>query len=229
MVRRAAGLATVALWLLVAGCGSPDGVDSGEPPPQAGGDQSDIDWTRPLEAGVPVEKASEARVAFLPEKPSDALGSPELILTTDPQYAQVAVRQIAWTYDHPKYGRFIVWERVTDEEAALAEWREMAAETPGCTTIPPDDQTEQDFGVGAGPAIHCVMGERSFVTLEDGREAFVLNGPEYVTLHWLQPLRQPNQGALDRYKNEFRNPALDIFVLGPTLTPEQAIEIANNV
>lgn len=105
------------------------------------------------------------------------------------------------------------------------------AEKPGCVTIPPDEETESDYGEGAGPRTECNIGQRSFVTIGNGLRAFLLEGPDYTSIEWVEPLQVTDSSAVKTAGFAEDRVALEIHVIGRSseLSGQEAVEIANRV
>jgi hypothetical protein len=187
-----------------------------------------------LPGSVPVAGVDAARLPFGPNVP-DGLGTPVRVVASDPAEYSGVDRAIAWVFDHPTYGLFVIQERIVPRAAVEAEWDELVGEAPGCRSVPATPEVQEGFGLDEGAAIEeCSYGNRSFVTLDNGVRAFVLEGNVTTSLQWLEPVKDADEAALLAYRAEVGNPALElavqVTVLGPVgeLTKDEALEIANN-
>lgn len=128
----------------------------------AGGGGPALDLTAPL-AGVGVavtpDEVAEL-VAFAPVDVSP-LGTPDGVFVTDPRLAPQQARVVAWTFDHPTYGAFVLIQE------------------PSQTT-----QEELESLAGCDPASGC-QGSWSLVELASGRRALLIEGPASTALIWL--------------------------------------------
>ena len=221
------GLFLVGAVLLSAcgGIGPPRGSTG-----QGGGDVN-INWDQPLPGGVLIADPAQASLAFAPDVPT-GLGAAEGIFATAGDYESVALHEIAWVYNDPAYGRFVVIERVAESQAWQTEIANLVAETPGCVTVPADQQTEKDFGAGAEPAIECHLGNRSVVTIRNGVTAFLLETDQVTSIEWLESLSAARANALERqFDTGVQNLAVQVVVVGLAneLTADEAIAIAEKV
>ncbi len=195
-MRRPRGVRVRATWVVLAvgvvtivgACGGSGPRPGGEERPAAGGEPV-ADWNDPLVNGVEVSgtQAASTLLPFVPRLPAE-LGDPGRVLVTDPASADREARVFAAMYDHPSYGRFWVIERVAEmTQEELRSWAECER-TTGCE------------------------GSWSLVTVGDGIEAILIEGPVATSVVWLS-----GQVSFD--------------VVGPadTLTGKEAVEIADLV
>ncbi len=115
-----------------------------------------------MPSGVLVEDVATAELPFAPIMPT-VLGIPEKVVLTPPS-TPLPSTEMAWVFDLPGYGRFLVLEHVAERRPTQAEFRELAAQEPGCREIPLGDSDTAGMGPGAGPRIECHMGIQYFVT-----------------------------------------------------------------
>ena len=217
-------LALVASVFALVACGRP-AQEPGSP-----GAAPQLNFDRPIPGGVPITDPSEADLAFTPNAPN-GLGEARGIFATAADRGPRAVHEIAWVLDSEAAGRFLLAERIVDQRAWVSETEQLAAEEPGCITVPPDEETESDFGEGAGPRIECNYGRRSFVTLENGIRAFLLVGPDYTYIEWVESLRVTDPDSLRTSGFDPETAALKVTVVGPSadLSGQEAVEIVNLV
>lgn len=215
--RGALGGVLVSGMLVLASCANhagdtvvPEGAGTGPPP--AGEEGVQPNWDLPISGAAPIQGAADAEVGFALVTPN-GLGPPSGVVATTVEHAPLADREIAWLYkDHPKYSSFVVIEHLVDRSATEHEYAELVSQAPGCT--------EMDDG-----SLDCNFGARSFVKLEDGAKAFVLEGDVTTALHVLADVPLENKVAFDRYDD----PAIEVVVMGPAdgFKAFEAVEVAN--
>ncbi len=220
-------------------CGSVDTSAGGEqststsPLPQSAGEQPN--WQAgALPGSIPIDDPATAGLAFVPHVPQD-LGSPVRIFADDPSDYPPGQRAIAWLFEHPAYGLFVIQERVVPSGAVQREWEEMSAQEAGCHVVPAPPELAEGIGDKDATIHKCNYGTRSLLTLADGRKAFLLEGMVTTGIEWIEPLEITDQKAIASIRAEVGNPDLElglrILVLGPVdeLRGSEAIEIANTL
>ena len=141
MAKRAAVLMAVAAVaiaaaaiILMASAPVPDvpGGHGGVPTGQRAPAPPSIDWDHPI-VGVTVASSSEAygHLSFTPTLPVK-MGAPLRIMVDD-AHSNRAGRQIAWVFQHPIYGRFVLTESITTfTQASLDALSDCTKSTGGC-------------------------------------------------------------------------------------------------
>lgn len=182
-----------------------------------------IDWDVPIVAGAPVDAPGEAVLAFAPDDPPPLEGLTGIV-ATEPSHGPRAFNEIAWVYRHPDYGSFAIVERLEIATAWRSDARAMADEKPGCVSTTPD----AGFGEGAGPGIDCTFGERSWVAVADGSDAFLFEGPQVTSIEWVQVADVVEPSALDAFGAHRQEVELLVTVMGPSssFTADAAVTIA---
>jgi hypothetical protein len=185
-------------------------------------------WQNPIADGVAVESLDAEGLVFTPHAPA-ALGAPLRVVVTEETTVEGPYREVAWVYDDPAYGPFVVVERIVNESGATAEIQELSTHTPGCSPTP---VSEEELGEGAY-AEACTAGYGSLETLKDGTSALEFVGGNTTFVAWVEALTFPSsedESAVTRVL-EFSKPALYIQVIGPSpdFTKEDALAVANGV
>lgn len=224
-MRRLTISVVVAIPLLGSACGTASTTT--EPLAPATGAVAGPDWDRPIAGGIEVAGAAEAGLPFTPNEP-DGLGIPVRILIPPPDAVSAAETEIVWVYDHPKYGRFFLAQHVVERSTTEREYLELSSQVPGCKEIPATAEDEKNFGVGVGPRIECHAGGLSLRTIRGGVSALLHEGGVTTAVHWLEPVSGP---GMETISQRFRDPALEIVVMGPAgaLSAAAALEIAELV
>jgi hypothetical protein len=185
-------------------------------------------WENPIGNGVAIDDPLEAGLVFIPDVPDD-LGLALRILVTPEDAAPAPYREIAWVYEHPQYGRFVIKERIASGTGVLAEIAELASHTPGCVPLSP---VPSGLGEGAYGEV-CHHGERSLITLGSGVTALMVVGENTTFVQWIVPLEFPtiDDEVLVHEVEEYSDGALFVRVIGPTpdFSPEDAGAVANGV
>lgn len=160
----------------------------------------------------------------MPDVP-DRLGTPVEIVATDPAAGHPAFREIAWLFDHPKFGHLVVIEMLTNEAGAKKELEELVSTTPRCHPASPPS--------GFGSATSCTYAERAPLPLVSGASAVRVIGDGTTAVYWVEPVKFVSDDAekVAAEKAEFKDPALYVSLLAPSseLTAEEALEAANSV
>lgn len=183
-------------------------------------------WQSPINDGIAIPTESAALLPYVPRIPDDALGVPERIVTTNPASAPPALREIAWVYQHSTFGTFVIRERIASGSGARAEMEEMSTQAPGCSTGP----AREEFGPGATEDA-CFYGERSLIEIGPGVQALLYVGESTTFVRWVEPLKGVLDPEIERFVDEFPEPALLIEVIGPSgeFTAEEAAAVALEV
>lgn len=182
-------------WALL--FGGPD--EEGQRPPENY-------WEYPLGEAVSVSNPEQAGLVFVPDEP-DQLPDPIRILVSEEHRGPAALREIAWVFNVPEYGRFVIFQRIAEESAVLDEMRELVSQMPGCQRSP----APGEFGPGAVTE-DCTFGNRSAVTVQERYQGLLLKGSTTTSLWWAEPLRPTDPDAINR---QFENPILLVKVIGP--------------
>jgi hypothetical protein len=186
---RGLGAATVSGIIALTSCvnhAADTVVPEGTGPSPAVATGPEPNWDVPISGAAPIQVAGDASVSFSLITPA-GLGPPSGIVATTIEHSPLADREIAWLYkDHPKYSSFVVIERLVDRSATEQEYSELVSQASGCVAME-DGSAECNFGL------------RSFVTLEAGAKAFVLEGDVTTALHVLADVPLGNKVAFARY------------------------------
>lgn len=215
-----------ALCLLLVGCGQPPlgerdtfALSAGDPEAL-----SDAAWREPL--GQDAERVPDVARAHLPYEPEQPnLPEASGIQVTSAAKAPPELRQIAWTYDDPSIGRFVVLQELIEGGSRAQEILEQPAQRPsGCVTISPYD--EEHFGEGAYK-VECSGGGTSLVQIRDGTTAVAVQAAHSTSVTWLQPVEVTDRGVFARLVD----PRLQITVKGPSsdFSLDEAIAVANRL
>jgi hypothetical protein len=210
------GLLALMLFGGAAACSTQGGAS------ETGGGESDFHWGNPIAGGTVITDAAAADVAFAPLVPQ-GLGDSILIQETPADSTDGPLRELAFVYDDPSIGQFVIFEHLAEGKATLAEWNDLAAVQPGCMTSSPADSA---FG-SSGPRIECHFGDRSVVTIRGGTTAFLFEGDQTVAVQWLEQLDSVSKEVAQ----VFQDPYLEIEIQGPAaeLSGDEALKIAEEV
>jgi hypothetical protein len=144
------------------------------------------------------------------------LGVPTAVFVTNEAAVGDVAMQVAFVYDHPKYGKLFVIEDATGASQQALE--EPAEATPGCHTIKT---------VSGGEARECVADDFSLATVHRSSVALVVENEWVSSITWFEPLTHPSEAIT----KEWPDPVLEIKVMVPAggVTRDELIEIANSV
>ena len=173
-------------------------------------------WDTPLSNAVEITAVAAAALPYAINEP-DGLGAAKRVLTSDPAAEPEAFREIAWVYDHPVFGRFIVRERAVNLTGAQASIEELLGAKPGCVSP------------GEGGAIEdCHYGERSRISLPGGQTGVLFVGDVTTFVQWVEPAIVLDSAAFAPYRGDFPQIGLLVEILGPAgdFTPEEAQTVA---
>ena len=181
-------------------------------PPTAG--QEYPNWENPI-GGERIERPEQAQLAFVPNVP-DGLGEPMRIVATAPGQAPLPDREISWTYLHAEYGVFVVIQHMVDRPPTELEYQQFAGQEPGCTQHPSGE-------------LECHSTRNTLLTLNNRVTALLSEGDTNASIAWLEPFQPVGENAAAVVQREFSSPAVEIRVIGLTLTGDEAVEIANGI
>lgn len=122
------------------------------------------DWSRPLTNGIAIHDLSEAKLGFVPDPPSQALGEAETIFQTSPDGTSLKDRAIAWVFESPAVGLFSVIEQ-----------------------LPTLTQSELESLVACGvDEAGCDASGFALVSVRDGVQALFNTGSASTSVRWLE-------------------------------------------
>lgn len=169
--------------------------------------------------GTEITDLAEAELPYAPMAPS-GLGKPLRVVVT--AGGEPALRQIAWIYDHPDYGRFYVLEELatTTEDVLL----EPAMGDRGCTlTAHPE----------GGYDMSCRLGDFRVAQIRGSVNALVSNGDNVRAVEWLEPVEITDEKAIEDFADFGDSEDLVLIVevegLSDEITLEELLEIAEKV
>jgi hypothetical protein len=174
-------------------------------------------WDNPFgNASVEIADVAEANLPFEADVPGEDLGQPVRIVTSDPSEPSVA-REIAWVYDDPTYGRFIVRERAVNLSGAQKSISDLLGASPGCLSTGEN-----------GATVECHYGDRSAVHISDDVIGVLVAGAATTFVRWAGPATVIDEDAFADYANDFPVVGLLVEVIGPSgeFTPEEALAVA---
>ncbi len=220
------GIAAVVLVAVVSSCTGPSEGATAADASAVAGSENEFDFSNPIPDGQTVSATDlqDAKTLSVPFTPLLLDGyTPTLVEETPPEQAPAIHRQIAFAYETPDTGQFVIFQYVLDAGAAMAEWEGNVAQPTGCQTVSPDPS------IGDEPALSCHFGEREFVSLEDGTKAYLYTGENGVSLAWAVPIPASESSGL--VSDRMDEPAIivEIQALRVSMSRDQITQVANSV
>jgi hypothetical protein len=225
-VRLATLIAGVALIVAGTACTrAPQVVEQGDASSAAGA-ENEFDFSNPIPDGeeVPLSALDDPKSLSVPFAPLVlARHTPNLVQETPREQAPADHRQMAFAYDSPDEGQFVIFEFVLDSGAAMAEWERDVAQPEGCETNLPDP------GISDQTGVTCHFGKREFVNLSDGTRAYLFTGENGISLSWAVSIPEPLSSALKT--DQMDEPAIIVEVEGlrVSMSRDELVGIADEV